>query len=196
MAEKKEPVFDATAPPRRDFDEKELAEENAKDLTEEHHDDFVVDPFKPFDDLPDDEGNILTIRAIFVGLCCGALVNASNIYLGLKTGWTFGANLFGAIAGFAVIKFLSTACAGIPILGGHFGPRENNIVQTSAMASGGLSSVFISAFPAMYQLNLLDTPKNDYWRIVSIAAVGGYFGFFFATPRKFGPFTTAISNFC
>ena len=33
--------------------------------------------------------------ALFVGLCCGALVNASNVYLGLKTGWTFTANLFG-----------------------------------------------------------------------------------------------------
>jgi hypothetical protein len=52
------------------------------------------------------------------------------------------------------------------------------------MASGGLSNVFISAFPALYQLKLMDTPKNDFWRIVSLTAVGGYFGFFFATPRK------------
>lgn len=50
------------------------------------------------------------------------------------------------------------------------------------MASGGLSSVFVSAFPAMYQLNLLDTPKNDYWKIVSLTVVSGYFGYFFATP--------------
>jgi uncharacterized oligopeptide transporter (OPT) family protein len=72
----------------------------------------------------------------------------------------------------------------MPILGGSFGPRENNIVQTAAMASGGLSSVFVSAFPAMYQLELLDTPKADYWKIVSLTAVAGYFGFFFATPSE------------
>jgi OPT family oligopeptide transporter len=54
------------------------------------------------------------------------------------------------------------------------------------MASGGLSSVFVSAFPALYQLELLDTPKADFWKIVSLTAVSGYFGFFFATPmRKF-----------
>lgn len=137
--------------------------------------------------MPEESSNILTIRAIFVGLCCGCLVNASNVYLGLKTGWTFTANLFGAIAGFAVIKFISKVVPeNIPILGGKFGPRENNICQTSAMASGGMSSVFISAFPAMYQLELLDTPKNDYWKIVSLTAVAGYFGYFFATPmRKF-----------
>jgi uncharacterized oligopeptide transporter (OPT) family protein len=76
----------------------------------------------------------------------------------------------------------------IPILGGDFGPRENNIVQTAAMASGGLSNVFVSAFPALYQLGLMgESPKADYWRIVSLTAVGGYFGFFFATPRMCQP---------
>ncbi|KAF2476308.1 oligopeptide transporter [Lindgomyces ingoldianus] len=169
------------------YNEEAINEEGLKELDDDHHDDFTIDPFKPFDDLPDERSDILTIRAIFIGLCCGALVNASNVYLGLKTGWTFTANLFGAIAGFAVVKFISKAVPeSFPILGGSFGPRENNIVQTAAMASGGLSSVFVSAFPALYQLELLDTPKADYWKIVSLTAVAGYFGFFFATPmRKF-----------
>lgn len=47
--------------------------------------------------------------------------------------------------------------------------------------------MFVSAFPALYQLNLLDTPKNDFWKIVSLTVVGGYFGFFFATPSKYIP---------
>ncbi|KAF2460450.1 oligopeptide transporter [Lineolata rhizophorae] len=150
------------------------------------HFNFVKEPFRPFDGLPDEKKRIITVRAVVVGLICGALVNASNIYLGLKTGWTFGANMFGAIVGFCVVKFLSKSFAHVPILGGDFGPRENNIIQTAAAASGGLSSVFVSAMPALYQLNLLDTPSADFWRIVSFTAVGGYFGFFFATPlRKF-----------
>jgi OPT family oligopeptide transporter len=150
-------------------------------------DDDLPDPFVPFEGLQDERKTIVTIRALFIGICCGALVNASNIYLGLKTGWTFSANLFGAIVGFAVIKACSrTFAENFPILGGDFGPRENNIVQTAATAAGGMSSVFISAFPALYQLNLLDTPSADFWRIVGLTAVGGYFGFFFATPlRKF-----------
>jgi len=90
-----------------------------------------------------------------------------------------------AIAGFAVVKFFSrTFSEGFPILGGSFGPRENNIIQTAATASGGMSSVFVSAIPALYQLELLNTPAADFWRIVSFTAVGGYFGFFFATPCK------------
>jgi hypothetical protein len=55
----------------------------------------AADPFLSFDDLPDEDRNILTFRAIVVGLLCGGLVNASNIYLGLKSGWTSGANIFG-----------------------------------------------------------------------------------------------------
>jgi hypothetical protein len=81
-----------------------------------------VDPFVPFDDLPEERRRIVTIRAVFLGCICGALVGSSNIYLGLKTGWTFGASLFGAIVGFAVLKPLSKALPeAFPILGGDFG---------------------------------------------------------------------------
>ncbi|KAF4540019.1 Oligopeptide transporter [Lasiodiplodia theobromae] len=150
--------------------------------------DHLPDPFVPFDNLPEERDRVLTIRAVIMGCICGALVNASNVYLGLKTGWTFTANLFGAILGFAVIKFFSVTFAeNFPILGGGFGPKENNIIQTAATASGGLSNVFVSAYPALYQLNLMsEKPSSDFWKIVSLTAVGGYFGFFFATPlRKF-----------
>jgi hypothetical protein len=80
------------------------------------------DPFVPFDDLPDERKRIVTIRAVLLGSICGALVGASNIYLGLKTGWTFGASLFGAIIGFAVLKTISKALPEtFPIFGGSFG---------------------------------------------------------------------------
>lgn len=78
--------------------------ERVKSVDDEHMDDFTLDPFKPFDDLPDERHIILTFRALFVGLCCGALVNASNIYLGLKTGWTFTANLFGVCNSQVLLK--------------------------------------------------------------------------------------------
>lgn len=63
------------------------------------------DPFVPFDDAdaaPD--VNIVTIRAVLLGSLCGAVINASNIYLGLKTGWTSGANLVGVglVQGFGI----------------------------------------------------------------------------------------------
>ncbi|MCJ1257873.1 hypothetical protein MMC24_005701 [Lignoscripta atroalba] len=171
-------------------DKSEYSDGGVKVDVEESDEDKIIDPYVPFPVDPNApvEGKILRIRSIVLGLICGSLVNASNVYLGLKTGWTFGANLFGAIVGFAVIKFFSVTFAeNFPILGGKFGPKENNIIQTTATAAGGLSSIFVSAIPAMYQLKLLsDDPTKDFWRIVSFTAVCSYFGFFFATPlRKF-----------
>ena len=65
------------------------------DGSSEHEASFMDDPFRPFDDLPEERHRVLTVRALIIGIICGALVNASNVYLGLKSGWTFSANLFG-----------------------------------------------------------------------------------------------------
>lgn len=160
--------------------------EKAFNEDEKTTDGFTDDPFSPLDGLAEDNENILTIRAVTVGVVCGAFVNASNIYLGLKTGWTASANLFASIVGYALLKSCPEFLKHMPFLGGKFGPRENNIVQTSATAAGGMSNVFTSAFPAMYQLGLLTSPAEDFWRLVTLTAVGGFFGLFFATPlRKF-----------
>jgi hypothetical protein len=47
--------------------------------------DIKGDPF-PIDPSIPEENNALTVRAIIVGCVLGAVVGASNIYLGLKTG--------------------------------------------------------------------------------------------------------------
>lgn len=59
----------------------------------------LEDPFEPLRDIPDEGNNILTFRALAIGVLCGALINASNIYLGLKSGWSVSANLFAVCAG-------------------------------------------------------------------------------------------------
>jgi hypothetical protein len=69
--------------------------DSAENTTHESSSQSDIDPFVPFDNLPSEQNGILTIRAVIVGLLCGGLVNASNIYLGLKSGWTAGANIFG-----------------------------------------------------------------------------------------------------
>lgn len=196
LTEKKN-VFNTSTEPQDSGDrfsdsEKEFANEKTVyvgelEESEMRDEETIADPFEPFHDIPDERKIIVTIRAMLVGCVCGALVNASNVYLGLKTGWTFGANLFGAIIGFAVLKPLGRSLpANFPILGGEFGPRENNIVQTAATAAGGLSSVFVSGIPALYQLGLLSTPEKDFTRLITLTIVGGYFGFAASTPlRKF-----------
>lgn len=97
-----------------DEEKKHLDEEEAEVLDNKY-------PFPPLKGIPEDEQQ-LSIRALVIGVCLGAIVSASNIYLGLKTGWTFGASLFGGILGFAILKPLSRVAPKF-LGGGYFGPK-------------------------------------------------------------------------
>lgn len=71
-------------PPHGEFDtlKEELDAEEPLDLYKP----FPIDPEIAY------EPHILTFRAVVTGMVLGCLVNASNLYLGLKTGFTFGAS--------------------------------------------------------------------------------------------------------
>lgn len=92
-------------------------------------------PFPPLKGVPEEEQQ-LTVRALVVGVLLGAVVSASNIYLGLKTGWTFGASLFGGILGFAILKSISRVAPRI-LGGGYFGPKVRDLlIRTSSHPNG------------------------------------------------------------
>ena len=91
----------------------------------------LLDPFVPFDDLPPERERIVTIRAMLVGCVCGALVNASNLYLGLKTGWTFGASLFGSIVGFSVLVSITLLLCSAHMLTARRNPSQKRYQRTS-----------------------------------------------------------------
>ncbi|OQN99692.1 hypothetical protein B0A51_18823, partial [Rachicladosporium sp. CCFEE 5018] len=112
-----------------------------------HEFQFPEDPNAP-------EEHQFTFRAVFVGCVLGGVIAASNVYLGLKTGWTFGASLFGSLFGFAILKPMSRV---LPekFGGGYFGPKENVCCQSAATAAGSLGLLFVSGFPAAYQLGLM-----------------------------------------
>jgi OPT family oligopeptide transporter len=143
---------------------------------------LIMDPSIPV------EANPLTIRAVVVGCLLGSLVCASNLYLGLKTGFTFSANMFGAIFGYGVLKLLSKT-GKVPIIGGLFGPQENSIVQAAATGAGGTGGIFVAAIPAMYRLGVMGeghSPKADIGAIFTITLVTSFIGIFYVTPlRKF-----------
>ncbi|KAK1226738.1 hypothetical protein PQX77_010283 [Marasmius sp. AFHP31] len=144
---------------------------------------FPIDPSQP------EETHQLTFRALFVGSCLGAVVGASNVYLGLKTGFTFGPQLFGALFGYVILKAVSKALpeSGLlgRFLGGSFGPKENCTVQTAATAAGGMSGLFVSAFPAMYRLGLLSPlPQQDTGKLIALTVCSAFFGIFFVIPLR------------
>ncbi|KAK5133090.1 hypothetical protein LTR08_008200 [Meristemomyces frigidus] len=150
-----------------DVSQREEEDEGDGNMFLSHEEQFPEDP-----DAPEEQQ--LTFRAIFVGCCLGGIIAASNVYLGLKTGWTFGASLFGSIFGFAILKPLSTTLptwAG----GGYFGPKENVCVQSAATAAGSLGLIFTSGIPAAYQLGLLSaTPKEDFGKLCTFTLACAY----------------------
>ncbi|KAF8553841.1 hypothetical protein OG21DRAFT_1477176 [Imleria badia] len=124
------------------------------------------DPFPVDPDAPVEEHQF-TFRAAIVGCALGAVIAASN------TGWTFGASLFGAIFGFAILKPLSTSL-----------PRHLGGAATSA---GSLGLLLNSGFPAAYQLGLLQaSPSQDIGRLFTFTICCAFFGPAFSIPlRKF-----------
>lgn len=178
----KEKVVDSEKPKAHQHDD----DEDSLDSLFDDHD--VTKPF-PIDPEAPEEENQLTVRAIAVGIVLGAVVGASNIYLGLKTGFTFGASLFGAIFGFAILKSLSKVLPESGIFsflgGGPFGPKENCTVQTAATASGGMGIIFVSAVPAMYRIGLLGAqPSDDVGKLIALTISATFFGIFFVIPLR------------
>ncbi|KAJ8592372.1 OPT superfamily oligopeptide transporter [Rhizopogon salebrosus TDB-379] len=143
------------------------------------------EPFPESVDAPIEDRQ-LTVRSVLVGCILGGIVAASNIYLGLKTGWTFSSSLFGAILGFAILKPLSRTAPAL-LGGGYFGPKENNVCQSAATSAGSLGLLFTSGFPAAYQLGLLSLhPKDDIGRLFTFTICCAFFGLSFTQPlRKF-----------
>ncbi|KAF9118481.1 hypothetical protein BGX30_004549 [Mortierella sp. GBA39] len=127
-----------------------------------------------------DEPKQFTVRAVLVGSILGLVVAASNMYTGLKAGWTFGAALWGSIFGFLLLKLLTR------ITGGIFGPKENTVCQTAATAAGGLSAGFVTAIPAMYRMGLMGDrhPRDDVVALLLWSTCSAFFGMFFAVPLR------------
>ncbi|KAK5817053.1 OPT oligopeptide transporter protein-domain-containing protein [Linnemannia elongata] len=127
------------------------------------------------------EDHQFTWRAAIVGSLLGCVVAASNLYVGLKIGWTFGASLWGAIFGFIILKPLAR------LAGNSFGPRENATCQAAATTAGGLSTGFVTAIPAMYRMGLMGVgrmPKDDALTLVLWTTSAAFFGMFFAVPLR------------
>ncbi|KAK3817512.1 MAG: hypothetical protein J3Q66DRAFT_400855 [Benniella sp.] len=103
----------------------------------DHSEKFVEDSIEVHEQMEEEE------RAAIVG---PLLVAASNLYLGLKIGWTFGAALWGS-----------------RITGSIFGPKENAVCQAAATSAGGLSNGFVTAILAMYRMGLRgdNKPQDD-----------------------------------
>jgi uncharacterized oligopeptide transporter (OPT) family protein len=86
----------------------------------------------------------LTLRALLTGLLLGALLTPSNIYSGLKIGWSFNMSIIALLVGFAFWQGLARV-SGRPAWSLH----ESNINQTTASSAASIiSSGLVAPIPA------------------------------------------------
>ncbi|RKP37988.1 OPT oligopeptide transporter protein-domain-containing protein [Dimargaris cristalligena] len=133
----------------------------------------------------DNTGPHFTWRSVIVGLLIGCLLCFSNMYFGLQTGWISMMSLQSSLVGFVLFK-LAAFC--LPI---NFGPAENVILQTTAVATATmpLAGGFVGIVPALKMLTLEDNPGGgsvvmNFGELVLWGMGLAFFGVFFAIPLR------------
>jgi uncharacterized oligopeptide transporter (OPT) family protein len=132
----------------------------------------------------------LTLRAVFMGLLLGSLMSLSNLYVGLKIGWSLGVAITSCILSYAIFRVLPMewlqAPRRLPLFDRHRDRHvsilENNCMQSTASAAGyGTGATLVSAFPALLMLTGRQLP---FWTVVGLVFFLGMLGVFMAIPMK------------
>ncbi|RPJ45487.1 MAG: OPT family oligopeptide transporter [Candidatus Latescibacterota bacterium] len=127
------------------------------------------------------EHSELTLRAVISGLFVGCLIGASNITIGLKIGWTFGASITAAVISFAIFRTVANS------LSRPYGAKENLITATAGSSAGTMASAagLTSSIPAL-ELILREQGEGplSYWRLVLWGIGIAFLGVFFAVPLR------------
>jgi OPT family oligopeptide transporter len=92
----------------------------------------------------------LTLRAVLMGIVLGGILSLTNLYIGLKAGWTIGVTITACIVSYSVWSvLLKTGLAKTPMT-----ILENNCMQSTSSAAGySTGTSLVSAFSAYYMIN-------------------------------------------
>lgn len=123
----------------------------------------------------------LTIRSVIMGMLLGGIMSTSNVYIGLKAGWSMGVAITSCILAYTIFASLHKA---LPRLFPPFSILENNAMQSCASAAGSMTSGgVVNAIPALMMLNAAAMPGN-HWVLVPWVIVISLLGVFLAVPAK------------
>ena len=126
--------------------------------------------FRPYVDsetiLPE-----FTFRAVFLGALFGILFGAVTVYVGLRAGLTVSASIPIAVLSISILRAFGKASI-----------HENNIVQTTGSAGESVAAGVIFTLPALIFLGF--SLNTEYWRVFSLALIGGWLGVLFMIPLR------------
>jgi putative OPT family oligopeptide transporter len=110
----------------------------------------------------------LTFRSAFSGMAIGAVMSLTNLYIGMKTGWTLGVGITSVIFAFTMFKILEKMH-----LARQFTVLENNCMQSIATAAGYMTSPLIASLAAYMMITGTVIPMGvTFVWIISISLLG------------------------
>jgi putative OPT family oligopeptide transporter len=118
----------------------------------------------------------LNLRSAVTGMALGGILCLTNLYVGIRTGWTLGVGITSVILSFAMFKALSKLK-----LGDEMTVLENNAMQSIATSAGYMTSPLISSMAAYMAVTgkMIPWAHTMIWLIVL-----GILGVLFAFPLK------------
>ncbi len=115
----------------------------------------------------------LTFRSAITGALLGSVLSLTNLYIGIKTGWTLGVGITSVILSFATFKVLSRLK-----LGDEMTVLENNAMQSIATSAGYMTSPLMASLPAYMMVTGDVIPMwQAYWWMVVLGLLGALFAF-------------------
>ena len=115
----------------------------------------------------------LNLRSALTGMILGGVLSLTNLYVGIKTGWTLGVGISSVILSFAMFKLFSKLK-----LGKEMTILENNAMQSIATSAGYMTAPLVSAIPAYMIVtgNLIPMERTLIWMIL-LSILGVLFAF-------------------
>jgi OPT family oligopeptide transporter len=127
----------------------------------------------------------LTFRAVVMGMGLGMIMACSNVYIGLKAGWSMGVAITSCILAYTIFATLHKL---FPKQFPPFSILENNAMQSAASAAGSMTSAgIVNAIPALMMLNPGALPADMTHRLLYLIpwiVVISWLGVFLAVPTK------------
>lgn len=115
----------------------------------------------------------LTLRSALTGMILGGVLSLTNLYIGMKTGWTLGVGVSSVILSFAFFKAMSKFK-----LGSDMSILENNAMQSIATSAGYMTAPLMASIPAYMMVTGHVIPMwQTFWWIVVLAVLGVLFAF-------------------
>ncbi|AKT38974.1 OPT family oligopeptide transporter [Chondromyces crocatus] len=115
----------------------------------------------------------LTWRSAITGMLLGGFLSLTNLYIGMRTGWSLGVGITSVILAFAVFRVLSRLG-----IGREMTILENNAMQSIATSAGYVNSPLFSSFAAYSMVTMAIIPMYQavVW-LLCLALLGVLFAF-------------------